>query len=113
MNVLDMFINICHQFGEEKIDKLAERLPKHQKFYLLYQLFDLTPHDIARLEGKNIRPSKVTEMIIRVSDRLRCGEIRLFQVSPKETQASKERLDLERSKQRNRYYRRKGVKNGN
>lgn len=95
-----------------KIDELAERLSKNQKFYLLYQLFDLTPHDIARLEGGNIRPSRISEMILRVSDKLRCGEIRLFQVSPEETHVSRERLDLERSKAQKRYHERK-VKNGN
>jgi hypothetical protein len=77
---------------KEKVDKITGSLPKNQKFYLLNKLFGLDPDVIARLEENKITASKVSQMIIRVSDKLRCGEICLFEVTPKRPRPLKNAL---------------------
>jgi len=46
-------------------------------------------------------------MIIKVSDKLKCREIRLLEVTPKEMEDSKEKLEIERSKACDKYRKRK------
>jgi hypothetical protein len=47
--------------------------------------------------------SSVRQLIIRVSDQLRAGEIRLIESTPEEETAAKKRLDSEREKRRERH----------
>ena len=63
----------------------GKELPKGQKWFLLSKLFGLLPSEIARMEGLH-GSSSVRELIIRVSDQLRCGEIRLFDATPEEAE---------------------------
>jgi hypothetical protein len=48
------------------------------------------------------QPSAVHGLIIRVSDKLRCGEISLFGKDPEEAEAAKTRLEARRKKRRER-----------
>lgn len=52
-------------------------------------------------------PSALRGLIIRVSDQLRCGEVSLFEVDLKESEAAKDRLEAQRAKRRERYARNK------
>jgi hypothetical protein len=45
----------------------------------------------------------VRQLIIRVSDQLKAGEIKLIEVTPEETAAAKPRLDDVRKKRRDRH----------
>jgi hypothetical protein len=47
--------------------------------------------------------SSIRQLIIRVSDQLRCGEIRLFEVCEKEASEAKARLHSHREKRRERH----------
>ncbi len=57
------------------------------------RLFCLRPSEIAEMEGLDRRSSSVRQLIIRVSDQLKAGEISLIEVTPEEAQAAKARLD--------------------
>ena len=63
-----------------------------QKWFLLNKLFGLLPSQIAEMEGKK-DSSSVRQLIIRVSDQLKAGEITLIEVSEQESAAAKARLD--------------------
>lgn len=77
------------------------------RWFLLNKLFQMRPAEISRMEGvKN--PSAVRGMIIRVSDKLRCGEISLFEKDAKEAEAAKARLEAKRKTRRERYAKNKG-----
>jgi hypothetical protein len=55
--------------------------------------------------------SSVRQLIIRVSDQLRAGEIRLIDSTLEESAAAKSRLDLDREKNREKHLKRKDVIN--
>jgi len=62
----------------KKIQERSGSLPKGQKWYLLNKLFGLLPSEIAEMEGIK-GSSSVRQLIIRVSDQLAAGEIKLIQ----------------------------------
>jgi len=47
--------------------------------------------------------SSVRQLIIRVSDQLHAGEIKLIEVTPEESEIAKSRLDNHRKKRRDRH----------
>jgi hypothetical protein len=49
------------------------------------------------------KSSSVRQLIIRVSDQLKAGEIKLIEVTPEESVAAKARLDVLRIKRRERH----------
>ena len=49
------------------------------------------------------KSSSVRQLIIRVSDQLKAGEIRLIDWTPEETKEAKARLDAQRKKRRERH----------
>ena len=51
--------------------------------------------------------SSVRQLIIRVSDQLKAGEINLIDCTPKEAREAKERLETHRAKRRDRHKRNK------
>ncbi len=69
------------------------------------QPYGLRPSEIAEMEGLNKRSSAVRQLIIRVADQLKAGEISLIEVTPEEAQAAKTRLDAHNSKRRERHAR--------
>ena len=60
------------------------------------------PSEIAEMEGLK-GSSSVRQLIIRVSDQLKAGEIRLIETTPEESKAAKARLDAFRKKRRERH----------
>jgi len=91
----------------EKVQKRSGSLPKGQRWYLLNKLFNLLPSEIAELEGLDKHNNSVRQLIIRVSDQLSAGEIRLIEVDPEEAAAAKERLESNRKKRRERHAKKK------
>ena len=91
----------------KKVRKRSGSLPKGQKWYLLNKLFGLLPSEIAELEGLDKRSSSVRQLIIRVSDQLAAGEIKLIEVDPEEEAAAKESLESHRKKRRERHAKKK------
>ncbi len=69
--------------------------------------FSVSPvgSEIAEMEGLDKRNSSVRQLIIRVSDQLKAGEINLMEVTPEEAQAAKARLDAHNAKRRERHAR--------
>ena len=63
--------------------------------------------NIAEMEGLDKKNSSVRQLIIRVSDQLKAGEIKLIEVTPEESAAAKARLDEVRKKRRKRHGRKK------
>ncbi len=61
------------------------------------------------MDARAENPSTVTvwKLIIRVSDRLKAGEIKLIEVSPEESAAAKARLDEVRKKRWERHAKKK------
>ncbi len=55
------------------------------------------------MEGLDQKNSSVHQLIIRVSDQLKAGEITLIEVTPEEAQAAKARLDVHNAKRRERH----------
>jgi len=53
--------------------------------------------------------SSVRQLIIRVSDQLKAGEIRLIDTTPEEREEAKNRLDAHRAKRRERHARKKAA----
>jgi len=74
-------------------------LPKGQRWFLMNKIFELTPTQIAEIEGLKNADS-VSVLINRVSDQLRAGEIELFPVSEIESLDAKKRLDAVRERRR-------------
>ena len=70
-------------------------------FHQIIEDTGIMPSEIAGMEGLK-GSSSVKQLIIRVSDQLRAGEIRLIDTTPKES-AAKQRLDEHREKLRERY----------
>jgi hypothetical protein len=85
----------------KKFQQRSGSIPKGQKWYLLNKLFGLLPSEIAELEGMK-GSSSVRQLIIRVSDQLAAGEIKLTEYTKEESQAAKARLDEKRGKRRKR-----------
>jgi hypothetical protein len=50
--------------------------------------------------GKKLQPSEIRKMLIRINDGLRCGEIRLFDATTQEIEASRKRLENHRERVR-------------
>ncbi len=69
------------------------------------RLFCLRPSEIAEMEGLDRKNSSIRQLIIRVSDQLKAGEISLIEITPEEAQAAKARLDVHNVKRRERYTR--------
>jgi DNA-directed RNA polymerase specialized sigma24 family protein len=87
---------------QKQIEERSGKLPKGQKWFLLNKLFGVMPHEIAEMEGMR-SSSSVKQLIIRVSDQLRAGEIRLIETTPEEEEVAKLRLDDHREKRRGRH----------
>ena len=81
-----------------QIEERSGKIPKGQKWFLMNKLFGIMPSEIAEMEGMK-GSSSVRQLIIRVSDQLRAGEIRLIDSTPEEA-AAKVRLDAYREKRR-------------
>jgi DNA-directed RNA polymerase specialized sigma24 family protein len=75
-----------------QIEERSGKIPKGQKWFLLNKLFRMMPSEIAEIEGMK-GSSSVRQLIIRASDQLRAGEIRLIDTTPEESAAAKLRLD--------------------
>ena len=89
---------------KKQVEERSGSLPKGQKWYLLNKLFGLRPSEIAEMEGMK-GSSSVRQLIIRVSDQLAAGEIKLAEYTEEESQVSKTRLEEHRTKRRERYIR--------
>jgi DNA-directed RNA polymerase specialized sigma24 family protein len=87
---------------KKQIEERSGKIPKGQKWFLLNKLFGIMPAEIAEMEGLK-GSSAVRQLIIRVSDQLRAGEIRLIDSTPEESAAAKLRLDSEREGRRRKY----------
>jgi len=57
------------------------------------------------MEGLDKRNSSVRQLILRVSDQLKAGEISLMEITPEEAHAAKARLDAHNAKLRERHAR--------
>jgi len=79
---------------------------KGQRWFLQNKLFGLRPSEIAEMEGMK-GSSSVRQLIIRVSDQLKAGEITLIDCIPQEAREAKERLEAHRAKRRERLNRNK------
>lgn len=90
------------EFWKKKVEERSGKIPKGQKWFLLNKLFGLRPSEIAEMEGKK-NSSSVRQLIIRVSDQLKAGEISFIETTPEESQAAKSRLDEFRKKRRERH----------
>ena len=84
-----------------QIEERSGKFPEGQKWFLLNKLFGIMPSEIAAMEGLK-GSSIVQQLIIRVSDQLRAGEIRLIDTTPEESAAVKSLLDDDLRKRRER-----------
>ena len=94
-------------FWKQKGEQRSGSLPKGQKWYLLNKLFGLRPSEISEMEGLDKKSSSVRQLIIRVSDQLKAGEISLIETTPQESSNAKARLDAFRAKRRERHAKKK------
>jgi hypothetical protein len=95
-------------FWKEKVEERSGTLPKGQRWFLMNKLRGIRPAEIARMEG--IRgSSSVRQLIIRVSDQLRCGEIKLIDCSPEEAEEARSRLAAHNAKRRERHAKKKSI----
>ncbi|HEC61672.1 MAG TPA: hypothetical protein ENI27_05395 [bacterium] len=92
-------------FWRKRVEERSGHIPKGQKWFLLNKLFGLRPSEIAEMEGLDRKNSSVRQLIIRVSDQLKTGEISLIEVTPEEVRAAKARLDAHNVKRRERHTR--------
>ncbi len=83
---------------KKQVEKRSGSLPKGQRWFLLNKLFGLRPSEICEMEGLDKKNSTVRQLIIRVSDQLKAGEISLIDCTPEESEAAKARLDENRKK---------------
>ena len=67
--------------------------------------------EICEMEGLDKRNSSVRQLIIRVRDQLKAGEISLIDCTPEESEAAKVRLDDNRKKRRARHTKNKDQEN--
>ena len=91
----------------ERVAKRSGMLQKGQRWFLLNKLFQIPPSEIAKMEGVKKGSSSVRQLIIRVSDQLKAGEINLIDFSPQEATEAKERLEVHRAKRRDHHNRNK------
>jgi hypothetical protein len=63
--------------------------------------------EIAEMEGLDKKSSSVRQLIIRVSDQLKAGEISLIETTPEEAETAKARLDSQLKKRSKRQVRKK------
>lgn len=94
-------------FWKKRVEERSGHMPKGQRWFLLNKMFGLRPAEIAEMEGLDKKNNSVRQLIIRVSDQLRAGEINLIETTPEETEAAKARLDTQRKKRRERHARQK------
>ena len=87
-------------YWKKQVEQRSGSLPKGQKWYLLNKLFGLRPSEIAEMEGLDKKSSIVRQTIIRVSDRLKAGEISLIETTVEESNVIKKRLDAKREQRR-------------
>lgn len=107
-------LSIIHEVDRarkrEKYAKMVKErsgdLPKGQRWFLMNKCLGLLPSEIAEMEGLQ-GSSSVRQLIIRVSDQLQAGEIKLIDGTTEERQTAKERLDTRRAKRRERHARNK------
>lgn len=93
---------------KKQVDERSGSLPKGQKWFLLNKLFGFRPSEIAKME--NLKgSSSVRQLIIRVSDQLKAGEINLIDATAEDAEAAKARLDANRKKRRERHARKKAL----
>ena len=92
---------------KKQVEERSGIMPKGQRWFLLNKLFGLRPSEIAEMEGLDKRNSSVRQLIIRVSDQLKAGEINLIDAIPEEAEAAKARLDTQRKKRLDRHTRNK------
>jgi len=59
----------------------SDHLPKNQKWYLMANVFGLTPKEIAELDGKTTNKN-VSSAIFRFAERDKTGNINLIEVIP-------------------------------
>lgn len=90
----------------KQVEERSGHLTKSQRWFLLNKLLGFLPSEIAEMEGLK-RSSAVRQLIIRVGDQLQAGEIRLIDATPEEAHAAKARLNVHRSKRRERYSQKK------
>jgi hypothetical protein len=95
---------------KKQVEERSGSLPKGQKWFLLNKLFGLRPSEIAEIEGMK-GSSSVRQLIIRVSDQLKAGEISLIESTTEDAEAAKARLDANRKKRRKRHARKKALSN--
>ena len=86
-------------YWRRKVEARSGSLPKGQKWYLLNKLFGLRPSEIAELEGLDKKSSSVRQLIIRVSDQLAAGEVKLTEYTEEESQAAKARASKSREQE--------------
>ncbi len=86
----------------KQIEARSGKIPKGQKWFLLNKLFGIMPSEIAEMEGLT-GSSVVRQLIIRVSDQLRAGGIRLIESTPDEEEAAKRRPEEQQGKRRGNY----------
>ncbi len=91
------------EYWKKKVEERSGSLAKGQRWFLMNKLFGLRPSEIAEMEGLNKKSSSVRQLIIRVSDQLSAGEIKLIDCTPREARAAKHRLDKFRAIRRRRY----------
>jgi len=71
-------------------EKTFGKLPKSQRWYLMYAIFGLTMEEIASLESST--PNQVHHAVKDVSDRLKTGLINWIEASREEVEAAKNRI---------------------
>jgi hypothetical protein len=89
------------EYWRKEAAQRSEELPPATRYFLLNRLLGFNPSEIARMVDRD--SSVVSKLIIRFSDKLRAGEIRLIDATPSERQAAEERLDAHRAKRRKPY----------
>ena len=92
-------------YWEKRVEERSGYMPKGQRWFLLNKLFDLRPSEIAEMKGLDKRNSSVRQLIIRVSDQLKAGEISLIETTSEEACAAKVRLNVHNAKRRVRHAR--------
>jgi DNA-directed RNA polymerase specialized sigma24 family protein len=88
---------------KKQVEERSGHMPKGQRWFLLNKLFGLRPSEIAEMEGLDKKNSSVRQLIIRVSDQLKAGEISLIEITPEEAKAAKARLETHKAKRRKCY----------
>jgi DNA-directed RNA polymerase specialized sigma24 family protein len=116
LNLMESDKPLDQSHYRKRMEERSGRIPKDQKYFLLNKLFGVRPAEIAEMEGLK-GASSVKQLIIRVSDQLRAGEIRLIDFTPehaaaqvKDRRAAQRReryhqdLEASRARQRERYH---------